>query len=81
MYQPEQNALKTAWAVILARAGVERLELMKSPYYVTKELSPEKCYPHPLGALGIQMRRGDPDAAAERHCTVTNAACVALERP
>ena len=70
-------------AVILARAGVERLELMSSPHYVTKELSTEAMLPAPAqGALGIQMRRGDPDAAAVRaalHCEQT-AACVALER-
>ena len=70
-------------AVILARAGVERLDLMKSPSYITKELSVDDMLPAPAqGALGIQMRRSDPDAAkvkAALHCKTT-AACVAIER-
>ena len=70
-------------AVILARAGVERLELMESPRYITKELSPNEMLPAPAqGALGIQMRRNDPDASKVRaalHCEQT-AACVSIER-
>lgn len=70
-------------AVILARAGVERLELMESEAYVTKELSFDEMLPAPgQGALGIQMRRNDPDSAkvrAQLHCEIT-AKCVAIER-
>ena len=70
-------------AVILARAGVERLELMDSPEYVVQELAFGEMLPAPAqGALGIQMRRGDPDAEkvkAALHCEDT-ARCVAIER-
>ena len=70
-------------AVVLAEAGLIRLGLMKSEHYVTHRLSFQEMLPAPAqGALGIQMRRGDPLAAQVRatlHCQVTSE-CVDIER-
>ena len=55
---------------------------MDSPEYVVQELKPEMLPAPAQGALGIQMRRGDPDAEkvkAALHCEDT-ARCVAVER-
>ena len=56
---------------------------MESSEYVVQELSFGEMLPAPAqGALGIQMRRNDPDAEkvkAALHCEDT-ARCVAIER-
>ena len=56
---------------------------MDSPEYVVQELAFGEMLSAPAqGALGIQMRRGDPDAEkvkAALHCEDT-ARCVAIER-